>query len=347
MINVVSFSGGRTSAYLAHLMRQQDPDTRFVFMDTGAEHPATYQFIRDAVKHWGIDLICLRVVVNPELGKGNGYRVISLDEIGPDLEPWRAMLEKYGTPYVGGEFCTDRMKLGPFKKYCDEHIGRKAYRTWIGIRADEPARLWGGLLHRSMTKAGMTREQTLIAYRSGMNTYQWVSEDWAKIGLANDFNTPSALLDKCMKRLSQNASESTSYLAEISDTGKHDVIDWWSRQPFDLGIPEHLGNCVFCIKKSIQKIALAAKDEPELAKQFWQVLNANSVRKMENRNGTDLDMYWGKNSFGEIITMFSAESREELAARMPSQQPIRAANTAALPFSGSTSLRHKDGYEFI
>lgn len=258
MINVVSFSGGRTSAYLAHLMRQRDPDTRFVFMDTGAEHPKTYDFIRDAVKHWGIDLVCLRVVVNPELGKGNGYEIVSLDDIGPDLTPWIGMLKKYGTPYVGGEFCTDRMKLGPFRKYCDEHIGRKAYWTWIGIRADEPKRLTSKLR--------------------------------------------------------------TSYLAEISDFGKQDVLDWWRQQPFDLQIPEHLGNCVFCIKKSIQKIALAAKDEPELAKQFWDILTADDVRAVESRCGTDLVMYRGKNTFDGIIQMFSGDTRDELASRMPSQR---------------------------
>ncbi|AUR93167.1 phosphoadenosine phosphosulfate reductase family protein [Vibrio phage 1.184.A._10N.286.49.A5] len=43
MINVVSFSGGRTSAYLVHLMEQKRKlegwDVRYLFMDTGAEHP--------------------------------------------------------------------------------------------------------------------------------------------------------------------------------------------------------------------------------------------------------------------------------------------------------------------
>ncbi|EDW0699983.1 phosphoadenosine phosphosulfate reductase family protein [Salmonella enterica subsp. enterica] len=287
MINVVSFSGGRTSAHLAHLMRQRDPDTRFVFMDTGAEHPATYQFIRDAVKYWDIALVCLRVVVNPELGKANGYRIIGLDEIGPDLAPWVEMLKKYGTPYVGGEFCTDRMKLGPFKKYCDEHIGRKTYHTWIGIRADEPKRL-----------------------------------------------TPRAR---------------TSYLADISDINKRGIIDWWSRQAFDLQIPEHLGNCVFCIKKSIQKIALAAKDEPELARQFNDILTANYVRKMPNRCGTDLVMYRGKNTFEGVIAMFSGDTRESLASRMPSQNPQKAAQKEAfsLPDATKPAWWYEEGYDLI
>lgn len=137
---VISFSGGRTSAYLVNLMRD-DPDARFVFMDTGAEHPATYEFVRNVVKHFGIELTCLRVDVNPELGKGNGYKVISIDDIRQDLKPWAAMIEKYGVPYVGGAFCTDRMKLGPFTKYCNDEFGKGNFETWLGIRADEPNRL--------------------------------------------------------------------------------------------------------------------------------------------------------------------------------------------------------------
>lgn len=320
MINVVSFSGGRTSAYLADLMRQRDPDTRFVFMDTGAEHPKTYDFVRDAVKHWGIDLVCLRVVVNPELGKGNSYRIVTLDEIGPDLAPWLDMVRKYGTPYVGGEFCTDRMKLGPFKKYCDEHISRGKYHTWIGIRGDEPARLWGGDLHKAMMKAEMTLEQTHEAYRSAMDAYASVSRDWAQICLTDSFKVPANLLEKAMKRLDQSVKDRISYLGEISDFGKFEVLDWWRQQPFDLQIPEHLGNCVFCIKKSIQKIALAAKDEPELARQFWELLTSEEVRMMESRCGTDLVMYRGKNTFDGIIQLFASDTRDELAARMPSQR---------------------------
>lgn len=287
MINVVSFSGGRTSAHLAHLMRQRDPDTRFIFMDTGAEHPATYQFIRDAVKNWNIDLVCLRVVVNPELGKANRYRILDLDEIGPDLTPWVEMLKKYGTPYIGGEFCTDRMKLGPFKKYCDEHLGRKAYHTWIGIRTDEPKRL----IPKSRT----------------------------------------------------------SYLADISNIDKQGVIDWWSKQPFDLRIPEHLGNCVFCIKKSIHKIALAAKDEPQLARQFNDILTADYVRKMPNRCGTDLVMYRGKNTFEGVIAMFSGDTRESLASRMPSQKPQRASRKAVFPLSDviKPAWWYEEGYDLI
>lgn len=251
MKNVVSLSGGRTSAYLAHLMKEQDPETEFIFMDTGAEHPKTYEFIRNIVKHWKIRLTCLRVIPNPGMNKPSTYEILSIDQIGPDLEPWKRMLRKYGHPYVGGAFCTDRMKTVPFIKYCDERFVRGNYTTWLGMRVDEPKR---------------------ITPKPGIR-----------------------------------------YLAEISDFEKQDVIEWWQGQPFDLEIQEHLGNCVFCIKKSIQKVALAAKDEPELARNFIHTLQTFDVK-------SDKVMYRSNNSLEQVIALFSDTGRDELASRMKSMR---------------------------
>lgn len=279
MIDVVSFSGGRTSAYLVHLMKERNPEAKFIFMDTGAEHPKTYEFVRNVVKHFGIDLVCLRVDINPELGKANSYRVVGLDEIGPDLQPWRAMLAKYGTPYnPGGAFCTDRMKLVPFTKYCQEHYGRGNYTTWLGIREDEPRRL--------------------------------------------------------------NERQGIRYLAEISDFDKLDVLDWWRGQPFDLGIDEWLGNCVFCIKKGVNKVALAAKDEPRLADEFWSLLRESTVRTVESRTADPLQMYRGRSDFGQVIAMFAEVDRDELAnsLRQAKRMDTGSCSESCEVFSGQMDL---------
>lgn len=249
MQQVISFSGGRTSAYLVNLLHKS-PDVHVVFMDTGAEHPATYQFIRDIVRHWNVKITCLRATVLP-MGKGMGYEVVPLADIGPDFTAWKRMLEKYGHPYVGGAFCTDRMKLKPFTRYCNETFGKGNYETWLGIRCDEPVRL--------TQKPGVR------------------------------------------------------YLAEVSDMDKADILQWWRGQAFDLQLQEHLGNCVFCIKKSMMKIALAAKDMPHHAAEFWQMVEAHDVK-------SDKAMYRGKASLPQVIAMFSDISRQDLAGRMLSMK---------------------------
>jgi len=255
MKHVVSFSGGRTSAYLVYLMEQkrinEGFDVSYVFMDTGAEHPKTYEFIANIVNEWGIPLIFLRLKVNPELGKANTYNQISLNEIGKDLQPWKDMLKKYGTPYnPGGAFCTDRMKLVPYTKYCIEHFGKNNYVSWLGIRADEPKRL--------------------------------------------------------------KEKKGYDFLASISDFDKDDILDWWKEQPFDLGIDEHLGNCIFCIKKGINKVALAAKDEPDLAEDFMSILESDEVREVDCRKSPTLEMYRGRMSLRQVISAFEEHYRDEM-----------------------------------
>ncbi|CAL9957311.1 phosphoadenosine phosphosulfate reductase [Vibrio phage K250 g1] len=251
---VVSFSGGRTSAYLCYLMKEKyGDDVDFVYMDTGAEHPKTYDFIRNVNDAFGLNLTCLRTKFNPELGKANSYEVISIDEIKHDLKPWVEMMKKYGTPYnPGGAFCTDRMKLVPWTKYLNEKYGKGCYSTYLGIRIDEPKRL--------------------------------------------------------------KPRDGIVYLGDISDFEKQDILDWWSEQDFNLEIEEHLGNCVFCIKKGINKVALAIKDEPELADRFNEILDVNEIRTVEKRKSPPLEMYRGRQSFGQIIATFKEHSRDEIAS---------------------------------
>lgn len=249
MNQVISFSGGRTSAFMTLEVLNIHPYAEVVFMDTGAEHPKTYEFIRRFSKEFAVNITCLRCVP-PEKYRGvPSYEVIPIDDIRCDLEGWRRMLVKYGSPYIGGAFCTDRMKLVPFTKYCNDKFGKDNYHRWIGIRADEPRRL--------------TRK------------------------------------------------EGYSYLADINDAEKGDIIEFWRKQKFDLEIEEHLGNCVFCIKKSELKLAAACKDEPELAREFVSVID--EFDKKESHK-----MYRGKRELGDIIAMFSGESSVDVKSRLRS-----------------------------
>lgn len=258
MIHVVSFSGGRTSAYLVHLMEQKRKeegwDVRYVFMDTGAEHPKTYEFIRNLVNHWGIDLVCLRANIPQELGVGVKYFRCNIHTIKQDLRPWVDMLSKYGTPYnPGGAFCTNRMKTTPFRKYCNKHFGKGKYVTWLGIRVDEPKRL--------------------------------------------------------------KPREGYRFLADIDGSEKEDILNWWSKQPFDLEIPEWLGNCVFCIKKGLNKVALASKEEPDQWRKFGEIIYSTGVRITDGESPPE-EMYRGRNSPKSIDKLYADISREHLVDSM-------------------------------
>lgn len=61
------------------------------------------------------------------------------------------------------------------------------------------------------------------------------------------------------------SAEHNNFIYPLIDWGidKDDVLDWWEDQKFDLEIPEHMGNCVWCWKKSYIKLATVMKEKPE------------------------------------------------------------------------------------
>lgn len=255
--HVASFSGGRTSAYMVHLLeqfREKGADVRYVFMDTGAEHPETYKFIQKVVRRWKIDLVVLRVKYSDSLGQANSYTKIKLKDAKPDLVPWVGFLKKYGYPSISHPHCSKVFKKEAFTRYCQDNFNADGLTIWLGMRADEPGR---------------------VKERSGVR-----------------------------------------YLADISDFNKQDIIDWWSHQEFDLGIQEHLGNCVFCIKKSVGKLGLATKDEVEMSRQFLDVLTKSEVRDAPGRSSNDLMMYRHYMTFQQIIEVYADTPRNDIASRL-------------------------------
>ncbi len=273
--HVVTFSGGRTSAYLVWLFEQKRKrekiNVEYIYCDTGAEHPGTYKFIKQVVDNWGINLTCLRALVSPEKGIGTTYKVVTLDDCKPDLVPFRDVCLKYGTPHPAAPGCTDEMKSTPSDKYCNDKYGRGNYIKWLGIRIDEPNRI-------------KVVEDQLDMFGGGKQVPR--------------------------KKLPLR------YLGQISDMTKQDIMGFWSTQSFDLGIPEELGNCVFCIKKGVNKVALAAKHEPEMAKQFIKMVSDERIPVSASRKSKGMAanvMYRNRMTLQNVIDAYSEISTKELS----------------------------------
>ena len=319
---VNSFSGGRTSAYdtINTLCEYGVENVDIVYMCTGAEHPKTYKFIRE-FNAWlesvfGKSITCLRLVVTPELGSANSYEVVSIEDIKFDLAPFKAMLKKYGVPYISGMFCTDRLKLVPYNKYCDENYGVDSYETYIGIRADEPKRVWGDHKQKKystfklLSEAGYEHEDMIELWRKmhsvGLN-----------VGDVSELvNGDKWLARQMIKRYYETrVANNIRYMAERSDAEKQDVLDFWSTMPFDLEIPEWSGNCVFCPKKSDLKLAAAQRDNPELYALWVEMLNSTDVRVDDNTGKRD-NMYRKNRSLEQVIATFDDSTGDEIKARI-------------------------------
>jgi len=53
-------------------------------------------------------------------------------------------------------------------------------------------------------------------------------------------------------------------LVDLFPTTKQEILDWFDEQIFNLEIPEHLGNCTWCWKKSLSKHIRLVNECPEV-----------------------------------------------------------------------------------
>src|SRR5690349_17014058 len=99
---LVSFSGGRTSAYMCHLMLN-DPywsskNLVFVFANTGKEREETLKFVDRCDRFFGLNLVWVEAKVVHEHGVGTTYTVTNFKDAKRNGEPFEETIRKYGIP---------------------------------------------------------------------------------------------------------------------------------------------------------------------------------------------------------------------------------------------------------
>lgn len=141
----ISFSGGRTSAYMTKLLIDNFSDQYdfiVTFANTGLEHEKTLEFVHNCDKYFGFNTVWLEGVINPEKGHGTTHKVVTYETASRNGEPFRAMIEKYGIPNPSYLHCTRELKLQVMHSYLRSlGINHKDILTAIGIREDETRRV--------------------------------------------------------------------------------------------------------------------------------------------------------------------------------------------------------------
>lgn len=146
----ISFSGGKTSAYMTEKLLEKHSkthDIRVTFANTGKEAPEALEFVDNCDRlKFGGRVIWLEAVVDPEHGKGIRHKVVDFQSAARNGEPFRQVIAKYGIPGPAHPQCSDRLKRQVMESYF-ESIGWRPttrnplYDTAIGIRSDEADRM--------------------------------------------------------------------------------------------------------------------------------------------------------------------------------------------------------------
>jgi len=153
---------------MLHLTYAKEIERRPVvvtFANTGAEHPATLDFVRDVETHWNIPIVWIEAEINPAHGIGARARVVDYETAARNGEPFEAAVAKHGVFSPAMPQCTTKLKTVPMRAYLRDVMGWElsSYSTALGIRADEADRinfkaLDSGELVYPLAEAGYTKE---------------------------------------------------------------------------------------------------------------------------------------------------------------------------------------------
>ena len=146
---LISFSGGRTSAYLlwriiaAH--QGNLPDDVFVcFANTGKEREETLRFIHDCATNWGVRIYWVEFVSERKSAGAEGrISLVGFNSASRNGEPFdRLIAEKQAIPStISGRWCTDYLKVRALQDFMAlQGYQPGEYREVIGIRVDEAHR---------------------------------------------------------------------------------------------------------------------------------------------------------------------------------------------------------------
>jgi len=205
MLNVINFSGGRTSAFMTKHLIDQGGEYLVTFQNTGKELPQTLDFIHECDTRWNLNIVWL------EYRFGNQFEVVNYETASRDGRPFNEVIahKKYFLPNQRMRYCTTYMKIDTLKRYL-KSIGVDDYVSFNGIRYDEPRR-W-----QKIKNTDMEIELPLVKWKTTkFDVLNW----WEKQPFDLKVNEPYGNCDCCFLKGKGKLS--------IIAKEKPELFDWW------------------------------------------------------------------------------------------------------------------------
>ena len=163
---LISFSGGRTSAYMLWRILQAHraglppyaqpalpPEIVVAFANTGKERPETLRFVHECSARWGVHIHWLewrdkaREYERKECAVEESFEVVGFNSASRNGEPFDALIDKKKRLLNGQErWCTEFLKVRPMHDFM-RVIGfgePGQYLEYVGLRHDEGHRILKG-----------------------------------------------------------------------------------------------------------------------------------------------------------------------------------------------------------
>ncbi len=175
---LISFSGGRTSAYMLHQILATHgvlPDNVVVaFANTGKEREETLRFVHECGSRWNVRIHWV------EWRRGHPeFEQVGFNSASRNGEPFEALIrQKQRLPNGFERWCTEFLKVRPMFALMRHLLGLEpgGYDETIGLRYDEGLRIFNGMdraakdgrsVSYPLSRAKVTKAQVLKFWLGG------------------------------------------------------------------------------------------------------------------------------------------------------------------------------------
>lgn len=158
---LVSFSGGRTSAYMLWRILQAHggtlpDDVHVCFANTGKEREETLRFVHECGTRWGVRVRWLewKTRLTKGIDFADRFNEVGFNSASRDGAPFAELIRVKGyTPNSVTRFCTEELKIKVMRNFM-QSLGYERWTNIIGLRADEMHRV---LKSRARSYSGKDR----------------------------------------------------------------------------------------------------------------------------------------------------------------------------------------------
>lgn len=221
----LSFSGGRTSAYMARRVQLANPgkDITYLFANTGKEREETLRFVQRCDEEWGLGVIWVEF-----RDSDAGFTLVDFETASRQGEPFEAAIRKRRyLPNPVPRYCTVELKIRAMHRYLKSIGWADGDGEWdqmVGIRADEHRRV--AKIRKRGTSTETPREHMRLPLADAGITLAHIDGFWAEQPFRLELPTVNGktLLGNCDLCFLKGRQQTYS----IIQSDLHSA-DWWAR----------------------------------------------------------------------------------------------------------------------
>lgn len=182
---LISFSGGRTSAYMLRMILDAHggtlpDDVHVCFANTGKEREETLRFVHECATRWNVRVRWLEWRTRTGDVEGR-FEEVGFNSASRNGEPFEGLIEaKSYLPRSVMRFCTEELKIKVMKHFMVS-LGYARWTNVIGLRADEMHRV---AKSRSRSESGKERWVNALPLADAGVSVRDVTAFW----MQQDFN---------------------------------------------------------------------------------------------------------------------------------------------------------------